>query len=115
LTLRRVMRLALGFAAVLVVCGAPPDEAAAARKPATHTVTIDGSRFEPDTLTVAAGDTVVWVNKDIVAHTATSKAPAFDSGMIAPGKSWKYKPKHAGELPYTCTYHPTMTATLRVK
>jgi plastocyanin len=43
------------------------DIAAAARKPVTHTVIIDGSRFEPETLSVMAGDTVVWVNKDVVA------------------------------------------------
>jgi plastocyanin len=115
LTSRGVMRLVLGSAAVLVTCAASPDEAAAARKPATHTVTIDASRFEPDTLTVIAGDTVVWRNQDLVAHTATSKAGAFDSGLIAPGKSWTYKPKRAGDVSYTCTYHPTMTGTLRVK
>ena len=94
--------------------GASPGAVVAARKPVTHTVTIDGSRFEPETLSVTVGDTVVWVNKDLVAHTATSKARAFDSGLIAPGKSWKYKAKRAGDFAYTCTYHPTMNGTLRV-
>jgi plastocyanin len=97
------------------MCGVSPDRVVAARKPATHTVTIDASRFQPDTMTVMAGDTVVWRNEDLVAHTATSKAGAFDSGLIAPGKSWTYKPKRAGDFSYTCTYHPTMTGTLRVK
>jgi plastocyanin len=58
---------------------------------------------------------VIWVNKDVVAHTATSQAGHFDSGIIAPGKSWKYKVSRAGESAYTCTYHPTMKATLRVE
>ena len=40
----------------------------------THTVTVDGMRFQPDDLTVASGDTIVWVNKDLVAHTATSES-----------------------------------------
>jgi len=114
-TRRRVLRVLLGSAAVLTVSGSSPDSVAAARKPVTHTVTIDASRFEPETLSVAAGDTVVWVNKDLVAHTATSKPGAFDSGLIAPGKSWKYKTKRAGNFAYTCTYHPTMNGTLRVK
>jgi plastocyanin len=100
---------------VLVLCSMGLSAAAAgARKPATHTVTIDASRFEPELLTVKAGDTVVWVNKDIVAHTATSQAGTFDSGIIVPGKSWTYKLKQTGEFAYTCTYHPTMKATLRV-
>jgi plastocyanin len=111
----RLIRLVLGVGAVLAMCGASPDAVAAARKPVTHTVTIDLSRFDPDTLSVASGDTVVWVNKDLVAHTATSKPGGFDSGLIAPGKSWKYKPKRAGDFAYTCTYHPTMKGTLRVK
>jgi len=87
----------------------------AARKAVTHTIIIDASRFEPEKLSVTAGDTVVWVNRDLVAHTATSPRGAFDSGLIAPGKSWKYVPKRAGEFAYTCTYHPTMNGTLRVK
>jgi plastocyanin len=114
-TRRRLIRVLLGCAAVLAVCGVPPDSVAAARKPVTHTVTIDASRFEPETLSVVAGDTVVWVNKDLVAHTATSKSGAFDSGLIAPGKSWKYRTKRAGDFAYTCTYHPTMNGMLRVK
>jgi plastocyanin len=114
LTPRRVM-VRFAAALALAICGAPTDIAAAARKPVTHTVTIDGSRFEPETLSVMAGDTVVWVNNDIVAHTATSKPGAFDSGLIAPGKSWKYRPRRAGDFAYTCTYHPTMNGMLRVK
>jgi plastocyanin len=114
-TRHRLIRFVLGSAAVVSVCGVSPDRVAAARKAVTHTVTIDGSRFEPETLSVVAGDTVVWVNKDVVAHTATSRLGAFDSGFIAPGKSWKYKTKRAGNCAYTCTYHPTMNAMLRVK
>ena len=115
MTRRRLIRVLLESAAVLPVCSMSLHTVAAARKPVTHTVTIDASRFEPETLSVVAGDTVVWVNKDFVAHTATSKTGAFDSGNIAPGKSWKYRTKHDGEFAYTCTYHPTMTGMLRVK
>jgi plastocyanin len=98
-----------------VLWSAPPNHAASARKPATHTVTIEASRYDPEELTVNAGDTVIWVNKDLVAHTATSQAGRFDSGIIVPGKSWRYKANRTGEFAYTCTYHPTMKATLRVK
>ena len=100
---------------MLAVCSVSSDRVATARKPVTHTVTIDASTFEPETLSVEAGDTVVWVNKDLVAHTATAKTGAFDSGLIAPGKSWKYKTKRAGDFAYACTYHPTMNGTLRVQ
>ncbi len=89
-------------------------EAAVTRKPATHTITIESARYSPAELTVRQGDTVVWVNKDIFAHTATSKKPAFDSKVIQPGASWRYRVKSRGEFPYTCSFHP-MNAVLRVK
>ena len=85
------------------------------RKPTIHTVTIDGTRFSPEALTVSSGDTIVWVNKDLIPHTATSKAGGFDSQIIATGKSWKYVAAKKGRFPYICTFHPTMKGTLRVK
>ena len=85
------------------------------RKPKTHTVTIEGMRFQPEALTVARGDTIVWVNKDIVPHTATSKTGDFDSKDIQVDKSWKYTIQKKGNFAYFCTFHPTMTAMLRVE
>jgi plastocyanin len=85
-------------------------------KPTTHVVTIENMKFEPEALTVAAGDTVVWVNRDLVAHTATSsEAGIFDSKLIAPDESWKLVVRKKGEFAYACTYHPTMRATLHVQ
>jgi plastocyanin len=64
---------------------------------------------------VKAGDVVVWRNKDPFPHTATSRAGGFDSQAIAPGQSWKYTAKTRGDFSYICSFHPTMTATLRVE
>ena len=95
--------------------GAGPGAAAQARKPATHTVVMEGVRFQPEVLTVRAGDSVVWVNKDPFPHTATSKTGSFDSQAIQADKSWKYVPTKKGEFEYMCTLHPTMTGKLRVR
>ena len=57
----------------------------------------------------------MWVNKDLVPHTATSEAGGFDSQMIEAGKSWTYTVRKKGDLAYICTYHPTMKAMLRVR
>ena len=84
-------------------------------KSKTHTVTIEGMRFQPEVLTVSPGDTVVWVNKDLVPHTATSKEGGFDSKDIQADKSWRYTIQTTGEFAYICTFHPTMKAMLRVK
>ena len=85
------------------------------RKPKTHTVTIEGMRFRPEMLTVERGDTIVWVNKDLVPHTATSKAGNFDSKLIEADKSWNYTVRTKGDFAYICTFHPTMKAMLRVE
>ncbi len=110
------MRVAVfGSALLLIVCtiGLVAGERS---RPKTHTVTIEGMKFVPEVLTVAPGDTVIWVNRDLVAHTATSaEVGVFDSKLIAPDKSWKLTVRKKGDVAYMCTYHPTMKATLRVE
>lgn len=98
----------------LLACSATAGHASAGRKPSTHTVTIEGMVFKPASLTIATGDTVVWVNKDIVEHTTTAEG-TFDSKMIAAGKSWKQSFKTKASYDYLCKYHPTMKGTLVVK
>jgi plastocyanin len=107
----RIATLAALLAVILCAAGV----AAARVKPQTHTVTIEGMRFEPEVLTLAPGDTIVWINQDLVSHTATSKTGGFDSKDIPPGKSWKLTVRKTGDFAYTCTFHPAMKATLRVK
>jgi plastocyanin len=89
--------------------------AADERKPKTHNVTIEGMRFQPEMLTVERGDTIVWVNKDIVPHTATSTSGGFDSKDIQVEESWKFTIRKMGDFAYICTFHPTMKAMLRVE
>ena len=97
------------LAVMLVGARAVPAE------PATHTVVIENMRFIPDKLTVKRGDRVVWVNKDLFPHTATANRKAFDSGDIPAEKSWAYLTAASGDYTYTCTYHPSMQATLIVQ
>jgi plastocyanin len=113
-------RLACVAAALAVLVSGPMSDMAqgavtAARQRKRHTVTIEGTSFQPERLTVAAGDTVVWVNKDPFPHTATSTTGGFDSGRIAPDKSWKFTPVKKGELGYICALHPTMKGLLKVE
>jgi plastocyanin len=89
--------------------------AAADPKTTTHTVVIEGVRFDPQELTVKVGDTIVWINHDPFPHTATAVDKTFDSHEIAAGGSWKYTVKKAGILAYACSLHPTMLGTLRVE
>lgn len=119
----RALRVAAMAAAVVAgawtgAAGLPAREPTSPRRhpPVAHTVTIEGSRFQPAALDVRPGDTVVWKNADMFPHTATAKAAGFDSGAIEPGESWRLTvPQQRGDLPYVCAYHPTMTGVVRVR
>ena len=52
---------------------------------AIHNVTIRDFSYNPDTLTIAEGDTVAWTNEDDFAHTVTADDGSFASGDIANG------------------------------
>lgn len=107
------MRIATFAAALGLMLGIIGPSMAA--QPKTHTVTMESMRFQPDVLTVAPGDIVVWVNKDLVPHTATSKVGGFDSNVILASESWRYTVPKKGDFAYICTFHPAMKGTLRVK
>ena len=112
----RPFALALIAAALgLVSCTGNHGAAADTPKPVTHTITIEGMRFQPEELSVKAGDTVVWLNKDVVPHTATARPGGFDSATIDAGQSWKVSLAAPGVFDYVCSFHPTMTARLRVQ
>ena len=83
--------------------------------PVTYHVNIENMQFQPDVITVAPGDSIVWTNKDLFPHTVTSKSGEFDSHEIKPGETWTYRAAKAGEADYVCSLHPTMHAVLRVK
>ena len=83
--------------------------------PKTYVVTIENMQFNPSTLTVKRGDRVVWINKDLFAHTVTADTHAFDSRSIAAHASWSYEAAKAGSYAYGCTFHPTMRGALNVQ
>ncbi|MDI3269532.1 MAG: plastocyanin/azurin family copper-binding protein [Bacillota bacterium] len=105
----------LGLVALLVVgvaagCGGTKQPAAQ-----TDGVTIEagpGLKFTPKTVTVKAGTTVTWVNKDTMEHDAASGKVEngqvvldgyFRSPMLKPGEKWSFTFDKPGTYPYVCT------------
>lgn len=82
--------------------------------PKTHTVNIKDLLFTPSDLSVNIGDRIIWVNKDLIPHTATAKSDVWDSGEITTGNSWQTDLAKAGIINYICAYHPSMTARITV-
>jgi plastocyanin len=103
----RFLPAALAGAALLAGCKASVRPA-----PRRIAVEISGMAFHPAQVDAAAGDTIVWVNHDMVPHTATA-AGSFDTGSIAAGDSARTVAAHNDT--FACTFHPTMTGALNVR
>lgn len=82
--------------------------------PGANEVFIQGMAFSPATLTVTAGTTVKWTNKDGVTHTVTSDNTLFDSGNVLPNGIYSYTFSTAGTYTYHCSIHTSMKGTVVV-
>ena len=80
-----------------------------------HVVTISGFAFEPANLTIAAGDSVTFVNRDGAPHTATQTGGAFDTGRLARNAQSTLTFSAAGSYDYFCAVHPSMTGKITVQ
>ena len=78
----------------------------------TLQVTIDKLVFSPAEVRAKVGDTVVWVNKDFVAHTATVRG-GWDV-IIEAGKSASLNLKRPSKFEYYCRFHPNMIGRIEV-
>jgi plastocyanin len=76
-------------------------------------VSIRDIAFSPAEITIHAGDSVKWVNHDIVDHTATAAQGGFDVSVPA-GKSAVQQFGKPGSYKYVCTFHPNMTGSVNV-
>ncbi|MEJ6478485.1 MAG: cupredoxin domain-containing protein [Octadecabacter sp.] len=79
---------------------------------ATHTITIEGFAFSPETLDVAVGDTVVFSNVDNAPHTGTAEDGSFDTGRLNNGDTGEITIQSVGAHPYKCAFHPAMQGTI---
>ncbi|HZD35711.1 MAG TPA: cupredoxin domain-containing protein, partial [Nitrososphaeraceae archaeon] len=80
--------------------------------------------YDPDPLTVSAGDTVEVMNQDTVPHTVTSgtgledpeSGSQFDTSIIDAGATAQIDTANlaAGDYPFYCAVHPYMVGSLKV-
>ena len=79
-------------------------------------VVIADFSFSPKTLTVSAGATVTWTNRDNVPHAVVSADNQFQkSPVLKPGKSFSTTFATAGTYSYFCSIHPRMTGKIIVR
>lgn len=94
-----------------------PATAAATPVAGPNQVIINNFAFGPTTLTVKAGTTVTWVNKDGDAHTVTGVGakPLFGSQPLDTGDSFSFTFEKPGSYAYFCKIHPSMKGTVIVQ
>ena len=80
---------------------------------ATIQITIQNLVNTPAEVSAKVGDTIAWINKDVLAHTATAKNGDWDV-MIGPNKTAQVVLKKAGSVDYYCKFHPNMKARVTV-
>jgi plastocyanin len=89
--------------------------ASAQQKPEAVEVKIDNFSFGPAELTVAAGTTVTWTNRDDIPHTVVSTDKVFKSKVLDTDEKFSYTFGQPGSFPYFCSIHPKMTGKVVVK
>jgi plastocyanin len=74
---------------------------------ATHRISMEDFQFNPKTIDVAVGDSIVWFNAGSVSHSAArDDAPTFDTGLISPGnQSTPVTLMVSGSMAYFCRPH----------
>src|SRR4026208_2089574 len=106
----------LCFMFFIAGCKPSPEKEQEPKKAAskTYTVEIRGMKFQPAELVVRKGDTVVWVNKDIVAHDVTEEpGKAWSSSTLVPGQSWSLIVTQSAN--YYCSIHVVMKGKLTME
>jgi plastocyanin len=105
--LARALLVATAIALLLVV-NLPSSRSLAEEPdpPSTHEVKITGFAFDPQTLTIQVGDTVIWNNTDPVIHTlwfvlVADGSTYMLSDPILPNSTWS----HAFDAPVALQYY----------
>jgi plastocyanin len=79
----------------------------------TIQITMTNLVVAPSEVSAKVGDTIEWINNDVLAHTATARNGDFDV-MMPPKKTVTSVLKKAGTVEYYCRFHPNMKAVLKI-
>ncbi|CPR13411.1 copper binding proteins, plastocyanin/azurin family protein [Mycobacterium bohemicum DSM 44277] len=121
---KRLLAASAASALLLAGCSSSPPAAQPSVGPAPATgspaaatgdqVSIDNFAFAPATLTVKAGATVTWTNRDEEPHTVAASDGSFHSPGMGTGATYSHTFPTAGKFDYVCSIHPMMHGTVVV-
>ena len=78
-------------------------------------VNIDNFAFTPKELTVKAGTTIVFHNRDDIPHSVVGSNGEFHSKALDTDDSFSFTFTKVGTYAYHCEIHPFMQATVVVQ
>src|SRR5215471_7367815 len=78
-------------------------------------VSIANFTFEPAEITIAAGETVTWINNDGAPHGLEYSDGAKGTDLLLPGASFSRQFDRPGTYDYNCSVHPYMTGRVVVR
>ena len=108
--------IAIFFGVPAVVFGQSAATATQDAKTAPVEVKIDNFSFSPATITVPAGTTVRWTNRDDIPHTVVSDdKTTFKSKPLDTDEQFTYTFTKPGTYSYFCSIHPKMTGKVVVQ
>jgi plastocyanin len=79
----------------------------------TIQILMDKMAYIPLEVSAKVGDTIEWVNNDILIHTATARNGDWDI-TIAPRKTERLVLKKGGTIEYFCRFHPNMKGRVAI-
>ena len=91
---------------------ATPNAASSFRQ---HVVDIRAFSFHPHRTVASPGDTIVWINRDIVPHTVTANDGTWRSQALEEGQSWEIVVENRDGASYFCEFHPHMTGVVAAR
>src|SRR5271170_8498326 len=77
----------------------------------TQAVAIDNFTFNPQQLTIKAGTTVTWTNKDDIPHAIAAVNKQFKSKALDTDDAYSFTFATPGTYEYFCALQPHMTGT----
>lgn len=107
-------RIAVGVFLTLTTVVVTGCDALAEPEPREHKIEITNFVFVPEMVNARVGDTITWINRDIVPHTATGEGGSWDTGSINKDESKSLVVTVGMVSDYICRFHPTMKGALRV-
>lgn len=82
-------------------------------QPRQHVITMANMSYGRIPSGIKVGDTIVWVNRDNVPHTATARNRSFNVN-IPQGRRASMTVRQPGNIAFYCIYHPQMRGQLTV-